>query len=504
MKNLSILIPARNEEFLKETLDDLLKNIRHPDTEIVVVLDGAWSCKSLPVHQKITVVYLPEARGQRAAQNVAAKLARNSFLMKVDAHCAFDEGFDVKMLNDIKEDEIAVPLMRNLHVFDWVCKNGHRRYQGPSGPCQTCNEPTEKDIVWIPKTNPQSTSYCFDSDPHFQYHNSYKKVQQASESHIVETMSLQGSCFMCSKEKYWNWNICDEEWGSWGSQGIECAIKFHYNGGKVVCNTSTWYAHLFRTQGGDFSFPYPQPGNKVQDAKAKAREFIHSQPEKLSDLIKKFNPPGWEKPKKAVLYYTDSRIEDKDFAVKCRKQIIKGMKEKHITSVSLKPLDFGRNIVISAEPGIKTMFKQILRGLEEITDPIVFFCEHDVLYHPSHFDFIPPRKDRFYYNTNVWKWKYDSDKVVWTDNLQQTSGLVCYRELAIKWYKKKIQEGDTKHFEPSPRENYVSVSPNICIRHGGNLTKDKWKPEDFRDPKYAVGWKESTLSEIFGKAASEI
>ena len=201
------------------------------------------------------------------------------------------------------------------------------RYQGPSGPCQQCGKPTKKDIVWIAKNNPQSTSYCFDSDPHFQYHNAYKKVQEASGSHLVETMSLQGSGFLCSREKYIEWNLCDENWGSWGSQGIEVACKAWYNGGRVICNKATWYAHLFRTQGGDFSFPYPQPGNKVQDAKAKAREYIHSQPEKLAALIKKFKPMGWEKPKKAVLYYTDSRIEEQEFAQACRDQILRGIKE---------------------------------------------------------------------------------------------------------------------------------------------------------------------------------
>jgi glycosyltransferase involved in cell wall biosynthesis len=40
-KNLSILIPARNEMFLKNTFEDALKN-SESDTEIIVALDGAW------------------------------------------------------------------------------------------------------------------------------------------------------------------------------------------------------------------------------------------------------------------------------------------------------------------------------------------------------------------------------------------------------------------------------------------------------------------------------
>ena len=48
------------------------------------------------------------------------------------------------------------------------------------------------------------------------------------------------------------------------------------------------------------------------------------------------------------------------------------------------------------------MFKQILTGLEAMTEDIVYFCEHDILYHPDHFKFIPPSNNTFYYNGNYW------------------------------------------------------------------------------------------------------
>ena len=48
-------------------------------------------------------------------------------------------------------------------------------------------------------------------------------------------------------------------------------------------------------------------------------------------------------------------------------------------------------------------FRQILAGLEALDTDVVFMVEHDVLYHPSHFDFTPPERDIFYYNRNTWK-----------------------------------------------------------------------------------------------------
>jgi glycosyltransferase involved in cell wall biosynthesis len=302
---LSILIPSRNEEWLSETLEDALRNIRG-NTEIIVVLDGAPAVKPLPCDPRLTIIEHFESVGQRKATNEACALSRAKYVMKVDAHCAFDEGFDVKMIEFFKKhgDNItAVPVMRNLHVFNWLCANGHRRYQSPSGVCAECGLPTEKEVVWIPKTNPQSTSYCFDTEMHFQYFNDHKRTnryRREKKNGYSETMSLQGSCFMLTREKYWELNICDEEFGSWGAQGTEVACKTWLSGGRVLCNHETWYAHLFRTQGGDFSFPYKQDNTQVANARKRSQQLFldntwEKQTRPLSWLVERFSPvPHWE------------------------------------------------------------------------------------------------------------------------------------------------------------------------------------------------------------------
>lgn len=294
---LSILIPARNEQFLSLTVSDLLRNIRS-DTEILVALDGAPALAPLPEDDRVHVLAFPVSIGQRAATNALARMAQGRYLLKVDAHCAFDEGFDAKMLSVIEPNWTAVPIMRNLWVFDWLCPNGHRRYQSPSGPCTECGAPTTQDIVWIAKKSPQSKSYCFDSTPHFQYFREFNKRPEGIGS-LTESMSLQGSCWMLSAERYHALNMCDESFGSWGSQGIEVACKTWLSGGRVVVNHNTWYAHAFRTQGGDWGFPYPMSGSQVDHAKQRAREmFFEGKWEGairlLSWLVEKFWPvPGW-------------------------------------------------------------------------------------------------------------------------------------------------------------------------------------------------------------------
>lgn len=302
MKDLSILIPARNELFLAKTIENIIENAE-AETEIIAVLDGAWAEPGIPQHDMVNVIYIPEAIGQRAATNLGAKLARGKYVMKVDAHCSFDKGFDRKMLDGFKEvgdDVTMVPIMRNLHAFDWKCYHcGWKKYQGPTPTkCENCGKTDriKRKMVWNGKERPQSVSYCFDAEPHFQYFNEWKRTDEYKEqlkTGFTETMSLQGSCFMCTRENYWKWEVCDESLGNWGNQGIEVALATWFNGGRVLVNHNTWYAHMFRTQGGDFSFPYEQRGRDVKKTKDKVVEKYWKNP-KLKKHVKKFWPiKGW-------------------------------------------------------------------------------------------------------------------------------------------------------------------------------------------------------------------
>ena len=306
---LSVVIPARNEEFLPQTIEDILKNKRGA-TEIIVGLDGYKP--KLPKHQDIKEVYYKESIGQRAITNRCVEQSISKYIMKVDAHCSFDEGFDVKMMEAFKEvgdNVVMAPTMRNLHVYDWKCyKCGHKEYQDRPNICPVDGNTMKKKMIWQPRRGTHNSAYCFDSEPHFQYHSSHKAKQVGD---IVETMSLQGSAFMCTREKYWDLNICDEEFGSWGSQGIEVACKFWLSGGRVLVNKKTWYAHCFRTKA-EFGFPYPISGKQIQNAKRKARDMFFKNKwgraiRPLSWLVEKFWPvPGWKDEDLAKLKFLEN------------------------------------------------------------------------------------------------------------------------------------------------------------------------------------------------------
>lgn len=691
---LSVVIPSRNEEWLNKTIQDILEH-KKAKTQIIIGLDGQWPVEPIQTHPDVVVLFFPESIGQRAITNQCVNLSRAKYIMKLDAHCALDDGFDVKMIEAFKksgDDVVMAPTMRNLHVFNWVCPDGHIRYQGPSGPCKECGKETVKDVVWNPKTNPQSVAYCFDSEPHFQYMNELKNRQSyKDQGDMTESMSLQGSCFMLTRKLYWELNICDEAFGTWGSQGIEVACKFWLSGRKVLINHNTWYAHCFRTQGGSFGFPYELSGKQVAEAKKLAGNKLYENkwPYQVLPsiwLIDRFWPcPGWDDssrsnlaesgasfvnqrfeelrvlgiipptpstvanhttsmpvdgwrekmsivamglsklfsgssvalqdissvrdelqvgrittqpiitnmvknwnipsltigdvvnqpsihksvnpisnlvdtdipvpvgssstspdpamsngvnfnfgkdsvdglngdvhntsiPSKGIIYYTDNQLDPKIMKA-CQKQLWKGAVRDHkmpIVSCSLKPMDFGTNIVLPLERGYLTMTKQILTALEALDTDIVYFCEHDVLYHPSHFEFTPEDRNTWYYNANYWFLRL-TDGFAISYNASPLSGLCVYRDIAIKHYKERIalieQDQFKEHsmynigFEPMTHnrikwsnsysfKTFMSSSPNIDISHGANVTKKRWSIDLFR--KKPTKWVEGNIDTIEG------
>jgi glycosyltransferase involved in cell wall biosynthesis len=218
MSDLSVLIPARNEEFLQNTIDDVQKNIR-ADTEIIVVLDGYWPAKPIPQQPNLTVIHRPESIGQRAATNEAARVSTAPYILKLDAHCSVGEGFDKILLASAKElgdDVLQVPGQYNLYVFDWVCEKGHKRYQTPSGPCRECGAPTEKRIVWARRKSTYTTAWRFNRSLKFDYWGSFQK-----KGNYTETPCLLGACWFTNRDHYWKLGGLDEGHGGWGQMGVE-------------------------------------------------------------------------------------------------------------------------------------------------------------------------------------------------------------------------------------------------------------------------------------------
>jgi hypothetical protein len=227
---------------------------------------------------------------------------------------------------------------------------------------------------------------------------------------------------------------------------------------------------------------------------------------------------------KGIIYYTDFHVAPKIHEI-CLNQLKKAFKGE-VVSVSLnQPLDFGNNIVVNGERSNTMMTRQILTALEALKTDIVFFCEHDVLYDPSHFEFTPEKDNVFYYNLSNWRWDYPSDRIINYDQLTSLSQMCTYRNWALEHYKKRyrriIDSGWDKEdgigtmqpkwiralgYEPGTKrrriggfsddvsERWRSAQPNVDLRHGATLSNPKTKLSQFKH--LPTNWREESLSTI--------
>lgn len=224
---------------------------------------------------------------------------------------------------------------------------------------------------------------------------------------------------------------------------------------------------------------------------------------------------------KGIIYYTDNELDETIATPVMRTILQAGLP---IVSSSLEAIPFGNNEVMHRKRGFATMVMQIVSCLERSESKYVFFCEHDVLYHPSHFDFTPYKDDIFFYNTHTWRWKFGTDTAIQHDRMISLSGLCVNREFVLEHFKQRlaaiVEKGLDKEddpamkqarvwgFEPGTKkkkrggfsdddyEVWESYDPNIDIRHNKTLTMNKVTLGSFiHRPKW---WKELPITKVPG------
>lgn len=524
---ISIVIPSRNERFLLKTTLDLLAKAEG-EIQVIVVLDG---CLTEQVDDpRVTYIHFPEPRGMRPAINSAVAASHGRFIMKIDAHCMVDQGFDVKLAADCSENTVVIPRRKRLDADNWRLLDAQK-------------QDVDYEFLSCPATSSDWRGDGLRGRPWNQ--RSAERINR-NEYLIDETMSFQGSCWIMRRAYFDFLDLMDDtHYASFGGEAQEIGLKAWLSGGRVLTNKKTWYAHLHK--GREHGRGY----YVAKKEKERSRKFVHrwfsnssgwtKQTLPLSWLVKRFSPvPSWpvdwkerypecsqipetscdaQQPPKSVVYYTHNRREMAMFEM-VQRQIKCGIGADRIVSVSSQPIDFGKNLVHSFVPdnGWLDMFEKILIGLENSPGDIIYLCEDDVLYHPSHFDFVPPRDDTYYYNVNVWKLRYKDGFCRRVDDCKQLSGLVAHRDLLIRHYRARVdsvrKNGFTRRngFEPgtrsirrggydnNPAASYSSTYPNIDIRHDDNATANRWLKSQFRNQKYTVGWQESNAASIPGWA----
>lgn len=103
-----------------------------------------------------------------------------------------------------------------------------------------------------------------------------------------------------------------------------------------------------------------------------------------------------------IIYYTSNR-EDPKFERKVQETLLQNCGGLPIISVSQKPINLGTNICVG-DVGVSgfNMFRQVQIACEAAKTKFVISAEADCLYPPDYFQFIPPRLDLPYRDSNLY------------------------------------------------------------------------------------------------------
>jgi len=274
----SIIIPARNEIYLEKTIRNILDNAEG-EIEVLAILDGYIPDPQIDMKDdRVLFIHNQESIGQRQSINLGARMAKGEYIMKLDAHCAVDKGFDIKLAKDCEYDWTVVPRMYNLDVETWEPKL-HKR----------------TDYMYISSPTgekPFRASYYTGKK--------YRALHIIESNHLIDdTMCCMGPGWFMHKDRFWELDGMDEGHGGWGQMGIEVACKAWLSGGALKVNKNTWFAHWFRGGGGP-GFPYHITGNDQEKARVYSRDLWlnnkwNKKKRDFQWLVDKFNPPEWEK-----------------------------------------------------------------------------------------------------------------------------------------------------------------------------------------------------------------
>jgi len=240
---LSIVIPSRNEIFLRQTIVDVLTNATG-EIEIFPVLDGyEISEEEIVKDPRVHYLKIPLGDGtchKRQAINLMVSVCRGEFVMSLDAHCMVAKGFDEQLAKDHQQsDWVQVPRRHRLDAENWRLQQDQINFPIDY---EYIRFPLDyRPAIFSPK-EPRKDDY-----PGLHGFKWDSRTRSRWEIPIDETMIFQGSCWFMSKEHFLKMDLMQiEGYTGWGQEAQEISFKTWLSGGKVMTNKNTWYAHLHK------------------------------------------------------------------------------------------------------------------------------------------------------------------------------------------------------------------------------------------------------------------
>jgi hypothetical protein len=277
MAELTVVIPAKGEEkFVAQTIRDVLSKARC-DIQVVATLDDCpYSDEILPSDPRVTYLRLPLSPHAQKRQgiNQAISLTDSPFVMALDAHCMVAEGFDVQLLQDHQPKWVQIPRRHRLDAENWQIQ-----VQSDGRP------PIDYEYIqWRPLLSEHGI-HGFKWDA---------RTFARLDVEIDDTIEFQGSCWFMERAWFEHCGFMQEAgYRGWGQEAEEVGLTTWYNGGRVVTNKRTWYAHLHK--GPTYGRMYHLSRDECRMSYAYSfNRWLVERKEFFITLCERFAPlPGW-------------------------------------------------------------------------------------------------------------------------------------------------------------------------------------------------------------------
>ena len=232
MARVSVLIPARNEKFLNNTIREVLGKAAG-DVECIVTLDGAPPVAPLPDDPRLSVIRNATARGIGACLSQMVQAATGQYILKLDAHCILAEGYDEALQADCDYDWLVVPGRYQLLDETWTPGRGPIHYLYLTYPwlCEPqfgCGMHGKK---WLGENGLEGRYF----------------YREKRDAHILldDMITFQGSCYFMHKARFVELGGVEDRF-QLTMEAATIGLKTWLSGGRCVRNKKTWYAHLHK------------------------------------------------------------------------------------------------------------------------------------------------------------------------------------------------------------------------------------------------------------------
>jgi len=279
----TVVVPSRNERFLGKTCQDALEKAAG-DVEVIAICDGGWLHEEDFVVPGVTYLHRGSPQGMRAGINAGAALARGEFLMKVDGHCMFSEGYDVELAESCGAQNVVVPRRKRLDPINWCVKEVHK-----------------PDIDYMFLSFPDDPNDWGGKGLNGKVWEERNRDTALKAVEIDDLMSAQGSGWFMHRSYFDELELMDEgSYGTFWNEFQEIGLKCWLSGGRVIVNKRAWYAHLHK--GKEFGRGYRLLESSLTTGARYTIKWMtepvggawHKATVPLFDLIERFWPvPTW-------------------------------------------------------------------------------------------------------------------------------------------------------------------------------------------------------------------